>query len=78
MNAHSFALVLAQVAGDDMVHSLIVLFVIGLILGLLWWGASTYLPEPIQKAVKICIGVVGLLIVTNFLLSLIGKPLVKF
>ena len=70
---------LAQISGDAMIHSLIYLVVIALIFWCIWWFIGYVgVPEPFNKVIRVLLGLVALIIVINFLLGLVGHPLVRF
>lgn len=66
------------VSGGSLVNSLVGLVVVGLIMWLVWFVISKIpMAEPIGTIVRVIFLVIVALIAINFLLSLIGHPIVS-
>ena len=63
-----------------LVSVLVWLVVVGLICWLAWWLIGYIgLPEPFNKVARVIIAVVAVILLINFLLTLVGvTPLIKF
>lgn len=69
--------VLGAIQGHALVTAVVSLIVIGLIIWLLMWLVDyCALPEPIPKVAKIILMVFVVLALINFLLSILGRPLI--
>ena len=69
--------VLGVIQGQSLIMAVIGLIILGLIVGLLWWLIDYVgLPEPINKIARVVIAIFVVLILINFLLSIIGQPLI--
>ena len=72
-------LMLAEISGDSLIHAVIVLIVLGVVFGILWWLVGyCALPEPFNKVARVLIALVAALILIGFLLDLIGHPVIKW
>lgn len=72
-------LLLGLVTAQSLVNSLLLLVVVGLIFWLLWWLVGFVgLPEPFKKVVTVILAIVAVLFLINFLLSLVGTPLIRW
>lgn len=70
---------LLQISGTALLQAFVVLVVAALIFWLLWWFIGYVgIPEPFNKVIRVVIGLAAVLFLINFLLSLIGTPLVKW
>lgn len=70
---------LAAISGEELVHALVVLVVWGVIMSVLWWGLNKINPgEPWNKAATVILVLITVVVLVNILLSLIGKPLIKW
>lgn len=70
---------LAAISGDALIHALVWLVIAALILYVCWWGLRTINPgEPWMKVGTVILVLLTVLIIVNILLSLIGKPLIRF
>lgn len=79
MNEIQLLNMLAAISGQGLVEALIWLVVMSLVLWVLWWGLGRIgLPEPFNKVATVILVLFTVLILVNFLLSLIGRPLVKW
>lgn len=75
--------VLAAVSGEGLVHNLMFLLVIGICVLLIWWAGKYFItklgaPPNAMMVWNAIFILLGLFVAVNFLLSLIGKPLVKW
>jgi len=69
--------VLGVIQGQSLIMAVVGLIILGLIVGLLWWLIDYVgLPEPINKIARVVIAIFVVLILINFLLSIIGQPLI--
>lgn len=73
------ALILAQISGDVLIHSVVYIIVIGLIFALLWWLVGYIgLPAPFAKVAQVVLAVAAVLFLINILLGIAGHPLVRW
>lgn len=75
--------ILAVVSGADLVHQALFVLVIIVCLLLVWLAGRWAFTKPnVPPAVMIFwngfFGLIGLILVINFLLSLVGKPFIQF
>lgn len=67
---------------DSLVAAIVYIIIAGLICGLLYWlinfAASQGMPEPFVRVARIVLVVFAVLIAIGILLSLVGRPLVRF
>lgn len=64
---------------DTLVMAVVYLIVVGLIIWLLHWLIGYVgLPEPFSKVARIILAIFAVLVVIGVLLSLIGRPLIRF
>lgn len=74
-----FLPILAAINGENMIHTLIYLIVIGVIFGLLWWLIDYCgLPAPFAKVCKVILAIFAVLIVINILLGLVNIHIVSW
>jgi hypothetical protein len=67
------------ISASGLVGMLVWIIVIGVIFGLLWWLIGYIgLPQPFDKVARVVLAVVAVLILINFLLGLMGSPVVSF
>lgn len=60
---------------DSLVSTVIYLVVVGLIFWLIWWFIGYVgVPEPFNKVIRVIVGILALVVLMSFLLSLIGYP----
>ncbi len=73
------SLIIAAISSSALLNGLIYLLVAGIILGLLLWliGKSP-VPEPFKGVLTWIIYLVAVLLLINWLLSLIGRPFLVF
>jgi hypothetical protein len=66
--------------GVDFIHSLLVLVIIGIVLGIIYYlvNAAPFIPALFKQVLGWLIILVGALVLINVLLSIIGYPLVRF
>ena len=64
---------------SEAVHVVITLIIVGLIFGLCWWLVGYCgLPAPFDKAARVILAVLAVLVVIGLLLSLVGgQPLFR-
>ena len=69
-----------HLSGDSLIHSLLFLFVVGIVLGIIWWlvQQAPFLNEMFKRVLGYIIIFIGAIIIINFLLSVVGHPLVTF
>lgn len=67
-----------HVGGGDLIHGLLFLIIIGIVLGIIYYVVTIapFIPELFKKVIGWIIILVGALILINWLLSLIGHPLI--
>lgn len=70
---------LAAIQGQSLVSAVIGLIVMGVIAGLLI-GLVRYcgLPEPINKVANVIIAILVVVVLINFLLSIVGQPFINW
>lgn len=69
--------ILAAIDGASLIQSVIVLVVLGIIIAVLYWGIKQLpLPAPFPMVLNAVLVLIIVLLLINFLLSIIGKPLV--
>lgn len=72
-------LILGAISGESLINALIWLVVAGLILWVLYWGLGEINPpEPWKKVAKVILVLITVVVLINILLSLVGKPLIRF
>jgi hypothetical protein len=66
--------------GGDILRQLLFLVIVGVILGIIWYCVSIapFLNDLFKKVLGYVIMLVGAIILINFLLSLVGKPLFNY
>lgn len=70
---------LAAISGESLIQSVFYLIIIGLVFWLFWWLISYVgLPEPFAKVARVILAVIAVMILVNFLLGLVGKPLIRW
>lgn len=70
---------LAVINGADLVTALVGLIVFGLIAWLLFWLIEyCSLPEPINKVARVVLVIAIVLVLINFLLSIVGQPFIRW
>lgn len=74
---------LAAVNGEDLVRQLLFLLVIGICVLLIWWVGKYFIGKLGAPAHALTVWnaifiLLGLFVAINFLLGLLGKPLVKW
>ena len=73
------SLILAQVSGEAVVHSLVYFIILGVIFGLLWWLLDyVKVPEPFNKIGRVILAVAAVVVLIGWLLGLAGHPLVRW
>jgi len=71
--------ILAAVSGQSLVHSFFVLVIVALIVWVLLWALGAIgVPEPFNKVIRVVIILLACLFLVNWLLGLIGSPVVSF
>lgn len=69
------AMAATTVSVDSLMSTLIYLVVIALIFWLIWWFIGYVgVPEPFNKVIRVIVGILALIVLMSFLLSLIGYP----
>ncbi len=64
---------------ESLVSIVVYLIVVGLVLWLLHWLIGYCgIPEPFNKVARVILAVVAVLLIISLLLSLIGRPLVRW
>jgi predicted membrane channel-forming protein YqfA (hemolysin III family) len=72
-------LLIAAISGSGLVNALVYLLIAGIILGLvLWLVNKSPVPEPFKSVIVWIVYLVAVLVLINFLLSLIGRPFITF
>ncbi len=69
-----------HLSGDNLIHSLLFLLVVGIVLGIVWWliQKAPFLNALFKQVLGYIIILIGALVIINFLLSLVGHPLVTW
>ena len=70
---------LAQISGDGLVHQLLVVLIVGICVGIVWWLGRYFITALTLPAIVMTIWnglfiLLGALFLINFLLSLTGHP----
>jgi len=65
--------------GGDIIHSLLYLVIIGIVLGIIYYlvTVAPFLPDIFKKILGWLIIACGALILINFLLGLVGHPIIQ-
>ena len=72
-------LLLAEIAGRDVISAVIWVIVLGIIFGLLWWLIDyVKIPEPFSKVARVVLAVAGVVLLINVLLGLAGHPFIRW
>lgn len=73
-------LTLAQISGQSLIRDLLVLLIIGIVLGIFAYivNVAPFVNAMWKTVLQWIILIVGALILINFLLGLIGKPIVTW
>ena len=72
-------LLLAEIAGRDVISAVIWVIVLGIIFGLLWWLIDyVNIPEPFSKVARVVLAVAGVVLLINVLLGLAGHPFIRW
>lgn len=70
---------MAQVSGEAVVHSLIYLIVLGVIFGLLWWLVGyCALPAPFDKVARVILAIAAVIVLISVLMGMAGHPIVSW
>lgn len=70
---------LALISGEAILNALVVLVVWAVIIGILFWGLNKINPgEPWMKVGTVIIVLLTVAVLVNILLSLIGKPIIRW
>jgi hypothetical protein len=68
-----------MIALESLVYAVVYLIIAGLILWLLHWLIGyAGLPEPFAKVARVILAIFAVLIIIGVLLSLVGRPIVRF
>jgi len=69
----------AVISGETLINALIQLVIWGLILWCCWWGLGKIAPpEPFMKIGNVILVLLTVLVLINILLSIAGRPIVRF
>lgn len=72
-----FSDAIVTTSGRGLLHGVFVLIIVGAVLGLILYFLSiSPMPEPFKKVITWIIYGIGVLVLINFLLSLIGYPII--
>lgn len=72
-------LLVAAISGQALLNSFIVLIIGALIFWLvIWFIRYVGVPEPFNKVIRVVVGLVALIFLINFLLSLIDRPFIRW
>lgn len=67
------------ISGSQFLNALVILVIAALIFWLLlWFIRYVGVPEPFNKVIKVVVGLVALIFLINFLLSIIGKDFIRW
>lgn len=69
-----------HLSGDNLIHALLFMLVVGIVLGIIWWliQQAPFLNALFKQVLSYIVLFIGALVVINFLLSLVGHPLVTW
>lgn len=78
MNIILATLVVAGGSGGDLIHGLLYLLVIGIVLGLFYYliTIAPFIPAVFKQVLCWVIILIGVLLLVNFLLGLVGHPFI--
>lgn len=72
-------LILAQINGTAVVRGMIWLIIIGVVFWLLWWLLNYVAPpEPFRKVGQVILAIAAVIVLINFLMSLVGQPFIRW
>lgn len=70
---------LAAISGSQLLNAFVILVIGALIFWLmLWFIRWVGVPEPFNKVIKVVVGLVALIFLINFLLSIIGRDFIRW
>ena len=70
---------LAVVSGSQLLNAFVILVIGALIFWLiLWFVRYVGIPEPFNKVIRVVVGLVALIFLINFLLSIIGRDFIRW
>jgi len=70
---------LAAVSGGSLINAVILVIIVGVVAGLLWWLISyVALPQPFDKVARVLVAIVVVIFLINALLSLVGRPFITW
>lgn len=76
---NTLALILAAISGQNVIHAILWLVVVGVIFWLLNWLISyVALPDPFGKVARIVLAIAAAILIINALLSMVGTPFIAF
>lgn len=69
-------------SGDGLVHSLFLFLIIGLCVAVLWWAGRWFITKLALPAMAMTVWtgiflLIGVIVLLNFLLSLVGHPFIR-
>jgi uncharacterized membrane protein len=63
---------------SGLLHFVVWIAIVGGVFWLLWWLIGYIgLPEPFNKVARVIVAIVCVVILINFLLGIVGQPIVK-
>lgn len=69
--------ILAAVSGGSLINGVILVIIVGIVAGLLWWLISYIgLPQPFDKVARVIVAIIVVIFLINALLSLVGRPFI--
>lgn len=73
------SLMLAQVSGEAVVHTLLYVVILGVVFWLLWWLVS-YLapPEPFAKVARAILAIAAVIVLISVLMGMAGHPIIRW
>lgn len=74
---------LAQISGDGLVHQLLVVLIVGICVGIVWWLGRWFITALGLPAIVMTVWtglflLLGAICLINFLLGLTGHPLIRW
>lgn len=70
---------LGVISGSALLNSLVILVIAALIFWLIIWFCDYIkIPEPFNKVIRVIVGLVALIFLINFLLSLIDRQFIRW
>jgi hypothetical protein len=67
-----------MISVEQLIMVVVYLLIVGLIFGLLWWLIDyCAIPEPFNKAARVVLAIIAVLIIISLLLGMVGHPVIR-